>query len=96
MQRGTLRRKGSAQAIGRWRADERSIVVETDEPELERAAEEILGREQAIPVHGPEHHEFVGQAEPFRGKPSTIKFLALFALEMEERGYELEPEEEED
>ncbi len=94
MQQGTIRRKGSAEVIGRWRADERAIVVETEEPELKRTSEEILGQEQAIPVHGPEHHEFVGKAEPFVARPSTIKFLALFALEMEERGYELEPEEE--
>ncbi len=93
MQQGTIRRKGSVQVIGWWRADEQAIVVDTQEPELKRAAEEILGREQAIPIHGPEHHEFVGQAEPFVARPSAIKFLALFALEMEQRGFEVEPEE---
>ncbi len=93
MQRGTIRRKGSPQILGQWRADEHAIVVETTEPELKRIAEEILGQEQAIPVHGPERHEFVGQAEPFVGRPSTIKFLALFALEMEQRGFEVAPEE---
>jgi hypothetical protein len=95
MQRGTIRKKGSGGVIGRWRADERAIMVDTDEPDLKRAAAEVLGQAQAIPVHGPEHHEFVGQAEPLVERPSTIKFLALFALEMEERGYEVEPAEEE-
>ena len=95
MQGGTIREKESGRVIGRWRADERAIVVETDEPDLKRAAAEVLEQAQAIPVHGPEHHEFVAEAEPLMEKPSTIKFLALFALEMEERGYELEPAEEE-
>ena len=95
MQQGTIRRKGSDQVIGRWRADERAIVVDTIEAELRQAADEILGRPQAIPVHGSEHHEFASQAEPLVVQPSTVKFLALFALEMEERGYEVEPEEEE-
>ncbi len=94
MQRGTIRRKGSAQVIGRWQADERAIRVDTDEPELKRVAEEILGQKQTIPVHEPGRHEFVGQAEPLVTKLSGVKFLALFALEMEERGFEVEPEEE--
>ncbi len=93
MQQGTIRNKGSAQVLGRWRADERAIVVDTEDPELRRAADEILGHAQAIPVHGPEHYEFVGQAEPLLERPSTIKFLALFALELEQRGYEVEPDE---
>ncbi len=94
MQRGTIRKKGSTEIVGRWRADERVIVVDTEEPGLRREAEEILGRPQAIPVHGPEHHDFAGQAQPLVERPATIKFLALFALEMEARGYEVEPEEE--
>jgi hypothetical protein len=95
MQQGTVRRKGLGQVVGRWRADERAIVVDTNDPELKRAAEEVLESPQAIPVHGSEHHEFAGQAEPLVARPSSVKFLALFALEMEERGYEVQPEEEE-
>lgn len=93
MQRGTVKRRGESRVIGHWQADLDSIVVETEEPELRKAADEILKRPQTIPIHGAEHYEFAGGAVPLVDTPSTIKFLALFALEMEERGFELEPEE---
>ncbi len=80
--------------IGRWRADIHSIVVETDDPELRRATDEILTTPQMIPVHSPERFEFAIQAETVVEPPSKIKYLALFALELEGRGFELEPEEE--
>jgi hypothetical protein len=92
MQKGTIRRRGESEVIGRWQADSESIVVETEEPGLRRAADEILKRFQTIPIHAAEHYEFAGGAVPLVDTPSTIKFLALFALEMEERGFELEPE----
>lgn len=92
MQKGTIRRRGNFQVIGRWRADSKSITVETDEAELRTAADDILKRAQTIPIHGAEHREFADGAVPLVETPSTIKFLALFALEMEERGFELEPE----
>ncbi len=94
MQSGTIRRRGNAQVIGRWKADRDAIVVETAELDLRRAADEILNSPQRIPIHPADRFEFVGSAEPLIDTPSTIKFLALFALEMEERGFELEPEEE--
>ena len=94
MQRGAIRRRGAQQAIGCWRADAQSIVVDTEDPDLRRAADEILGNPQTIPVHAPERFEFATQAEPVIESPSKIKYLALFALELEERGFELEPEEE--
>ncbi len=94
MQKGVIRKRGTQQVSGYWRADAHSIVVETEDPDLRRAADEILGTSQTIPVHPPEHFEFAAQAEPVREPPSRIKYLALFALELEERGYELEPEEE--
>jgi len=78
--------------IGYWRADVRSIVVETEDPDLKRAADEILRTVQTIPVHASERMEFATQAEPVTEPPSKIKYLALFALELEERGFELEPE----
>ena len=96
MQEGIIRRQGSGQAIGRWRADVNSIVVETDDPELRQAADEILRTAQTIPVHAPEHLEYAAQAEVLVDSPSRIKYLALFALELEQRGFEVEPEEEED
>ena len=94
MQRGVIRRRGSKQAIGYWRADAQSIVVDTEDPDLRRATDEILRSPQTIPVHAPERFEFAAQAEPVIEPPSKIKYLALFALELEERGFELDPEEE--
>lgn len=92
MQTGVIRKRGDAEVIGRWRADARAIVVETEDPDLRCAADEILKTPQTIPVHPPEHFEFVAPAQPVIESPSTIKYLALFALELEERGYELGPE----
>ena len=94
MQRGAVRKRGMRRVIGHWRADARSIVVDTEDPDLRRAADEILGSPQTIPVHGPDRFEFVTQAEAVIEQPSRIKYLALFALELEARGFELEPEEE--
>ncbi len=94
MQRGIIRSRGQTQVIGRWQADIHSIVVETDDPELRRAADEVLKTPQTIPVHAPEHFEFAAQAEPVTEAPTKIKYLALFALELEERGFEVEPDEE--
>ncbi|MFI5338774.1 MAG: hypothetical protein ACHQ7N_02920 [Candidatus Methylomirabilales bacterium] len=94
MQKGTIRKRGTHQAIGHWRADVQSIVVETEDPDLKRAADEILRTSQTIPVHASERFEFATQAEPVTEPPSRIKYLALFALELEERGFELDPGEE--
>jgi hypothetical protein len=94
VQTGAIRKRGLPQVIGFWRADAQSIVVDTEDPDLRRAADEILGSPQTIPVHAPERFEFAVQAEPVIESPSKIKYLALFALELEERGFELEPEEE--
>ena len=93
MQKGIVRRRGSQQVAGVWRADARSIVVETEDPDLRKAVDEVLGTSQTIPVHPPEHFDYAAQAEPMTDSPSRIKYLALFALELEERGFELEPEE---
>ena len=94
MQKGIIRRRGTTQVIGRWQADLKTITVETDDPELKKAAGEVLGTPQTIPVHAPERLPGLSQAEPVVEAPARIKYLALFALELEERGFELEPEEE--
>ncbi len=94
MQRGAIRKRGTQQVVGFWRADAQSIVVDTEDQDLRRAADEILGSPQMIPVHAPERFEFAVQGEPVIESPSRIKYLALFALELEERGFELEPDEE--
>ncbi len=94
MQKGTIRRMGVTQVIGRWEADLHSIVVQTDDPELKTAAADILNRPQIIPVHAAERFEFAGAAEPLIEAPTKIKFLALFALELEDRGFQMCPDEE--
>lgn len=93
MQQGAIRRCGEGRQIGRWRADAQAIVVQTEDPALRGAAEAILATPQYIPVHGAEHFEFPVTAETVVATPSRIGLLALFALEMEARGFELVPDE---
>jgi len=91
MKKGTIRRKGKGtEVVGTWKADQQSLVVETEDAELRKAADEILKTPQTIPVHAPSF------AVPVVEPPAKLKYLALFALEMEERGFEVEPDEEED
>jgi hypothetical protein len=94
MKRGVIRRRGTSHVIGRWRADAHSLVVETEDAELRRAADEILTTPQTIPVHAPERYAGLSFSEDVIEPPAKLKYLALFALEMEERGFEVEPEEE--
>ena len=75
LQKGIIRRRGNRQVIGCWRADVDSIVVETDDPELRQAADEILRTPQTIPVHGPEHGEFASQADPSWIRPPRSSTL---------------------
>jgi hypothetical protein len=92
MQEGAIRRQGHAEVIGRWKADSRSLTIETADVDLRRAAEAVLGRPQTIPVHGPGHFEFAAEGVPAVERPTTIKHLALVALELEARGYALDAE----
>jgi cobalamin biosynthesis protein CobT len=96
MKKGIIRRRGSPDEIGRWRADLRSLVVETEDAELRGAADEILKTPQSIPVHAAERHAGLSYSEDVVESPAKLKYLALFALEMEERGFEVEPDEEDD
>ncbi len=93
MQTGVIRRQGSPLVIGHWRADGSSIIVDTEDPVLRSASDQILHTPKAIPVHGADRFEFATTAEPLVEAPSTVKYLALFALELEELGYRLEPDE---
>lgn len=95
MQKGIIRRQGTTQVIGRWRADGHSITIETDDPELRRVSNAVLGTPQSIPVHAPERLPGLSQAEPVVEPPARIKYLALFALELEARGFEVQPEDDE-
>ena len=96
MKKGTIRRRGKKEVIGRWRADQQSLVVETEDAGLRKAADEILKTAQTIPVHAPEHYDGTSFAVPVVEAPAKLKYLALFALEMEERGFEVQPDEEDD
>lgn len=80
MQRGIIRRRGNPHVLGCWQADVHGIVVQTEDQELRRAADAILRTPQVIPVHPPEHFEFAAPAKRVVELPSTIKYLALFAL----------------
>ena len=93
MQTGIIRRRDSSCILGRWRADAGSIVVETSDSTLRSASDQILLTPQHIPIHGAERREFVAQGESLTEAPSTIKYLALFALELEQRGFVLEADE---
>ncbi|MGH7411443.1 MAG: hypothetical protein ACREJ6_10365 [Candidatus Methylomirabilis sp.] len=96
MKKGVIRRKGKGEVVGTWQADAHSLVVETEDAELRKAADEILKTPQTIPVHAPEHYDGTSLAVPVVEAPAKLKYLALFALEMEERGFEVQPDEEED
>ena len=93
MQTGVIRKQGIPLVIGRWRADGSSIIVDTEDPVLRAASDQILHTPKAIPVHGADRFEYATAAEPLIKAPSTVKYLALFALELEERGFVLEPDE---
>ena len=94
MRKGIIRRRGKPQVIGRWQADLHSIVVETEDPELRKAADEILKTPQTIPVHAPERYAGLSFSQDVIEPPAKLKYLALFAMELEARGFEVEPEEE--
>jgi len=94
MQNGAIRRLGSPGVIGRWTADAREIRVETEDPELRKAAESVLTTTLVIPVHVEERFEFAGPADALVSTPANVKLLALFALELERLGFEVLPDEE--
>ncbi len=94
MPEGRIYRTGQSRMLGRWRADATSFQIETDDPELRRLADEILTHPQALPVHGAEHFEFAAEGASVVERPATVKYLALVALELEARGFTMEPDEE--
>jgi len=94
MQTGIIRKRDDPRVIGKWRADGHSIVVDTDDPALRSASDEILRTPQRIPIHGADRREFATPAESLIQVPSALKYLPLFALEMEQLGFLVEPDEE--
>ena len=94
MQTGVVRSRDSSCVLGRWYADAGSIVVETKVPALRHVSDQILQTPQCIPVHGADRLEFATHGESLTETPSTIRYLALFALELEQHGFVLEPDDE--
>ena len=94
MQTGVIRRRDCTCVLGRWYADTGSIVVETNDPALKSASDQILHTPQRIPIHGTERLEFATDGETLTEAPSSIRYLALFALELEQHGFVLEPDDE--
>lgn len=94
MQTGIIRKRDDPRVLGTWRADGHSIAVDTDDPDLRSASDAILRTPQRIPIHGADRREFATPAEPLVETPSALKYLPLFALEMEQLGFVLEPDEE--
>jgi hypothetical protein len=92
MQTGVIRRRDGSCVLGRWCADAGSIVVETNDPALQSVSDQILHTPQRIPIHGAERREFATCGESLTEAPSAIRYLALFALELEQRGFVLEPD----
>ena len=90
MPHGVIRRQGSSQLLGTWRADLHSLTVETSDPELRATAERILTTPMLIPHH-PAEKWVVADAESAAFEaPAKQKYLLLFMAEMESAGYELE------
>ena len=89
MERGTIRRRRGTATIGTWLADAGGITVTTEDADLREAADTVLTTPQVIPVHSAERFEFAGPADAIVRSPSTIQLLALFALELESRGFDI-------
>jgi len=75
MKKGIIRRRGSVQKIGEWRADLNSLMVETEDPDLRKAADEILKTPQSIPVHAAERHAGLSYSEQVIEPPAKLKYL---------------------
>jgi hypothetical protein len=86
-----IRKQGSSTLVGTWRADARSLTVETDDPDLRRVADEVLATPQVIPQKPPEKWVPAGRDDAAYEPPASQKYLILFALELESRGYTVEP-----
>ena len=69
MQTGVIRRRDSSDVLGRWCADAASIVVETNDPALRSASDQILRTPQRIPIHGVERREFATHGESLTEHP---------------------------
>ena len=92
MAKGIISRRADRAPIGRWEATLTSLTVETDDPALRRAADQVLSIPFLIPQKPPTHFVAAGPEDAAHEPPNRLKYLALFALEMEAQGFEVEPE----
>ena len=90
MAQGVIRKRGSAAVLGTWRADARSLSVQTEDPGLRAAADRILRTPQVIPEKPARHWEEAGPASAARTPPAAYKYMPLLVMELESLGYEVE------
>lgn len=90
MPHGVIRRRGSPEVVGSWRADLISLTVETADPELRRTADRILTTPILIPLHPAQKFVPADADSAAYEPPAKQKYLLLFMEAMEAVGYELE------
>ncbi|MBI2080980.1 MAG: hypothetical protein HY575_01175 [candidate division NC10 bacterium] len=90
MAQGVIRKRGAPAVLGTWRADARSLSVQTEDPALRAAADRILSTPQLIPQKPARHWEEAGPGAAVRTPPAAYKYIPLFVLELESLGYEVE------
>jgi len=87
---GVIRKRGAATVLGTWRADARSLSVETEDPGLRAAADRILSTPQLIPLKPPTRWQEAGAESAIRTPPVAYKYIPLLVMELETLGYEVE------
>ncbi len=90
MPHGVIRRLGSATVLGTWRADADSLTVTTQDPDLRKTADRILGTPLRIPLHPARKFIPADESTAALEPPAKQKYLLLFLTEMESAGYELD------
>jgi hypothetical protein len=90
MPQGVIRRRGSSEVAGIWRADINSLTVDTMDAALRKTADRILTTPMLIPQHPAEKFVPADEATAAFEPPAKQKYLLLFMTEMESAGYELE------
>lgn len=95
MAQGVIRKQGSEAVLGTWRADARSLSVQTEDPGLRAAADRILSTPQQIPLKPPRHWQEAGPESAVRTAPVAYKYIPILVMELEALGYEVEQIDEE-
>jgi len=90
MPHGVIRRRGSVDLVGTWRADLHSLTVETTDATLRAAADRILKTPILIPQHPAQKFVPADEATAAFEPPAKQKYLLLFMTALEAAGYELD------